>query len=401
LWNKWILAISGECQGIIEIRRKKEGVSIERILLLTMGFGTGHNSAARVLENSFRELPSVVAETLDLLELVPGTFHPFLQSGYLGMLSKFPTLYHYLYDWTHQNKLFRHASCEVIEKMGWAIRKKLNQLFQDIKPTRIVSTHPFSLLMCPAKWDDVPTIGVLTDYELHPIWLVRAPQVLCVPRHLLDKSQLEKIRWKTGLKPVETGIPVNPAFYEEIPQREARNRLGLRPDLPVVLVMGGGTGMGPLEQLVDELSLLTNIQVAVLTGSNHSLYRRLLKKHAGSMLRIEAYREDIPLWMSAADLLVTKPGGLTISEAIAKRLPMLLFEAFPGQEEANQQYLLHHRVAMITRPSTVRLQVDKFFSAGFKRDEMRERFRMLTTSDAGKRIVEETLAAGFPALQTL
>ncbi|WP_164491793.1 MGDG synthase family glycosyltransferase [Staphylospora marina] len=353
------------------------------------------------MEKAFRARSAEVAETIDLLELVPGTFHPLLQSGYTGMLNKFPAFYHCLYDWTHQHRLIRHASCEVIEKMGWTIRKKLRQVFRDIRPTRIVSTHPFSLLMCPTDQEPVKTVGVLTDYELHPIWLVRAPQVLCVPRALPERDRLEKVRWKTGCRLVETGIPVDPSFYREVSRDEAKRRLGLIPDLPVVLVMGGGTGMGPMEQLVQELSRPEGYQVAVLTGKNEALLRKLRNKISDPLIRLEGYREDIPLWMSAADLLVTKPGGLTISEAIAKRLPMLLFEAFPGQEEANQHYLLHHRVAMITRPSTVRIQVNKFFSPRYKRKEMRERFSALQAENAADWIVRETLSAGAPVLQTL
>jgi processive 1,2-diacylglycerol beta-glucosyltransferase len=182
---------------------------------------------------------------------------------------------------------------------------------------------------------------------------------------------------------------------------EARKELGLDLQRPVVLIMGGGAGLGPVEQIVEELRSLTKIQFVVLTGKNQNLYQRLIRKNTSQHIRIEAFRQDIPLFMSAADLLVTKPGGLTISEAIAKRLPMFLFEAFPGQEEANQQYLLHHRVAVITRPSTIRLQIEKFFSPGFKRHRFREGFAPLLSPGASEQIVRETLKAKGSVVQTL
>ena len=125
---------------------------MERILILTMGFGTGHNETAKVLCSAYRRLPGVYAEMIDLLELIPKTFHPILQNGYNGMLNRFPIFYHYLYDWTHHNKMFRYVSSELIEKMGWSIRKKMAQLFEQVQPTRIVSTHPFALLLCPTQW---------------------------------------------------------------------------------------------------------------------------------------------------------------------------------------------------------------------------------------------------------
>jgi processive 1,2-diacylglycerol beta-glucosyltransferase len=366
-----------------------------------MGFGTGHNAAAKALASEFNKQPAVTAEVVDLLQLIPNSFHPLLQSGYHGMLNKFPTLYYYLYDWTHHNKVIRYVSSEVIEKMGWSIRKKLNQLICATEPTKIVTTHPFGLLMCSGKCEQIPTVGVVTDYELHPIWLARVPHVLCVPKRLPNQDQFERIQWKTGLTVVETGIPVHPSFYEYVSKQEACRRLGLSSHRPVVLIMGGGTGLGPLEQIVNELQSLTHLQFVVLAGKNRTLHERLTRQFTAPHIRIEGFRTDIPLWMSAADLLVTKPGGLTISEAISKRLPMLLFEAFPGQEEANQQYLLHHRVAMITRPSTIRLQVAKLFDSPIQVGRMKERFESLMSVDASEQIVRETLKAKTSILQTL
>lgn len=381
------------------IGEQKEGITIERVLLLTMGFGTGHNAAAKALEKSFNEQPYVQATTIDLLELIPRSFHPLLQSGYHGMLSKFPTFYHYLYDWTHQHKVFRYLSSEAIEKMGWMIRKKLNQVFQEVRPTRVVVTHPFALLLRSSKWGNIPTIGVLTDYELHPIWLVRPPQVLCVPKKLINRHELDRIEWKTGLKIVETGIPVHSDFYRNVSQKEARHSLGLDAHRPVVLIMGGGTGIGPLEQLVEEIKELSHIQWIVLTGKNENLYQRLTEKYIGPSIRIEPFRRDIPLLMAAADLLVTKPGGLTISEAIAKKLPMLLFEAFPGQEEANQLYLTHHLVAMITNPSIICEQVQQIFTPDFQPDLFANRFAPLMSPHASEKIVRAVLTACKPIVQ--
>ncbi|MGA8941999.1 MAG: glycosyltransferase [Thermoactinomyces sp.] len=379
----------------------KEGSTIERILLLTMGFGTGHNAAAKALKYEFEKMPAVTAEVVDLLELIPSTFHPLLQSGYQGMLNKFPAVYHYLYDWTHHNRMFRYVSSEVIEKMGWSIRKKMAQMLEEKCPTRIVTTHPFALILCPEHWEKIPTVGVITDYELHPIWLARLPHALFVPKYLLNQSQLERIQWTTGLTLHQTGIPINAAFYEEISRQEARQLLGLPENEPVVLIMGGGTGLGPLEQLVEEIRCLRSLQFVVLTGNNRNLYDRLRKKVFEPHIRIEPFRRDIPLWMASADLLVTKPGGLTISEAISKRLPMFLFEALPGQERANQQYLLHHRVAMVTRPQTIRFQLEKFFLSSQQRKRMAERFTPLMSPHAGRLIAQETLRVKVPIMQTL
>lgn len=363
---------------------------MERILLLSMGFGTGHNETAKVLQSEYQQMTGVHAEIVDLLELIPKTFHPFMQNGYYGMLTRFPLFYHCLHGWTNQSKVVRYVSSELIEKMGWAIRKKMNQLFIDMQPTKIVTTHPFSLLLLPPRYQYLPSVGVVTDYELHPMWLVRVPDVLCLPKRLLSQTQLEHLSWNTGAKLLETGLPVRTAFYEELSKEEARYRLGLPQHRPVVLVMGGGAGLGPLEDLVAQLVPLKHIQFVVLTGKNEKLYHLLNEQYLLEHVQIEPYRRDIPLWMSAADLLVTKPGGVTISEAIAKRLPMFLFEAFPGQEEANQAYLIKQGVAVATNPTHIQLQINHFFSVDTHRRKLMSRFRPLHTPLATDHIIQET-----------
>lgn len=364
---------------------------MERILLLSMGFGTGHNETAKVLQSAYQQLTGVHTELVDLLELIPKTFHPLMQNGYYGLLNRFPLFYDFLYGWTHQSKVMRYVSSELIEKMGWTIRKKINQLCYQIRPTKIVTTHPFSLILLPPRWQHLPSIGVVTDYELHPMWLMRIPDVLCLPKKLLSPTQLERLSWRTGSKILETGLPVNSAFYEELPQEQARMRLGLPLDRPVVLVMGGGAGLGPLEDLVAQLTPLTHIHFVVLTGKNEELYHLLNEQYTEEHVQIESYRRDIPLWMSAADLLVTKPGGVTISEAIAKQVPMFLFEAFPGQEEANQEYLIKRGLAVATNPNHIQIQMNHFFSVETHRKKMRKRFDSLRTPSATDDIVRETL----------
>ncbi|MBD1373152.1 hypothetical protein IC620_12380 [Hazenella sp. IB182357] len=366
-----------------------------------MGFGTGHNAAAHAIQSHLHTSTQVEAVTQDILELIPGTLHPLLQSGYHGMLSKFPSIYHVLYDWTHQSRVVRYVSSELIEKIGWTVRKKMMEIFTKVNPTRIITTHPFGLMVCPSAYQCLPTVAVVTDYELHPIWLTKTPNVLCTPKKLISPMQTDQIQWQTGITLHETGIPIRATFYQPIDRKSAREKLGLKPNPPVVLIMGGGTGMGPLEQLVSELRPLIDVQFIVLTGNNINLYHRLKSKYTYDHIQFEGFRSDMEYWMAAADLLVTKPGGITVSEAIAKQLPMFLFEAFPGQEEANQQYLIKNRVAFLTRPATIRVQIEKFFSYTRKNGKFEARFQALLSQDATTQIVEQTLQLPIPKETTI
>lgn len=369
---------------------------MERVLLLSMGFGSGHNAAAKALQLQFDTQPHVEAVMVDLLDFIPKSFHPLLQAGYHRMLTKFPLFYHYLYDWTYQSSVIRYVSSELIEKVGWTIRRRFNQMLKEFHPTRIVTTHPFGLLLLPSRWCRIPTVGVVTDYELHPIWMGRLPDVLCVPKKLADRKKLDRLHLQAGTRVVETGLPIHKKYYEQISSRTARAKLGLPADRPVILVMGGGDGHGPIPALVKQLQRMPQFQFVIITGSNDCLRERLIQEDWGEHIRIEGFRTDLHDWMSAADLLITKPGGVTITEAIAKNLPMLLFEAIPGQEEANKQYLLHHRVAYELHWNRIPNQIEQLFLSRLSIEQMNRSFSQISPHHAAQLIMQETLQLSKP-----
>ncbi|SDX42593.1 processive 1,2-diacylglycerol beta-glucosyltransferase [Marininema mesophilum] len=365
---------------------------MERILIMTMGFGTGHNVAAKALAQSYGVQADVATLTIDLLELTPKTFHPLLQVGYSQMLSRFPAFYYYLYNRTFHNRFVRYISSEFIEKIGWMIRKKLKRILADFQPTQIVSTHPFGFLMLPSRWRYVPTAGVVTDYEVHGMWLAQAPDLLCIPHQLLSEKERRRLAWQTGSRIIETGIPSEAGFHQKMPSKEARLEVGLPVDHPFVLVMCGGLGCGPLPHLVEELARLDSpTEVWVLTGKNDKLYEDLSTRYEGTRVRIFQYRRDVSRLMDAADLLITKPGGLTVTEAMAKGLPMLLFEAFPGQETTNLNYLLREKVAIAVNEETIWQQTATLLANHEQRMRMSEGLMKLSKPEAASRVVAETL----------
>ncbi|SFS46164.1 MGDG synthase family glycosyltransferase [Marininema halotolerans] len=363
---------------------------MERVFIITMGFGTGHNATADALAQRYGQA-NVATKTVDLLELT-SSFHPLLQSGYNQLLSRFPALYYYLYNRTFHNRFVRYVSSELIEKMGWTIRKKLNRMLEEFKPTHIVSTHPFGFLILPSRWRHLPTVGVVTDYEVHGMWLAEAPDLLCIPHRLLSEKERKRLAWKTGSRIIETGIPSDALFYQPTSRTQARMEIGCPSDLPLILMMGGGMGSGPLPLLVEELAHVTpTIEVWVLTGKNEKLYEELTQKYEGTSIRIFQYRKDISRLMDAADLLITKPGGLTVTEAMAKGLPMLLFEAFPGQEATNLNYLLREQAALAINTESIRKTTMKLLSNSYERKRMSEALINLSAPDATRHVVDETL----------
>src|ERR1019366_766977 len=146
-------------------------------------------------------------------------------------------------------------------------------------------------------------------------------------------------------KIVVTGIPISPAFLRHTTREQARAEFDLAPGRPTILVMGGSQGLGPLQDLVDQLHRHA-FQCLITAGVNRDLFRSLQKRYGKDRrIRIFGYTKMVNQLMDASDLLITKPGGLTSSEALAKGLPMIITNPIPGQEERNARYLLKHGVA--------------------------------------------------------
>lgn len=364
---------------------------MERIIILTVGLGSGHNAAAKALQEEYRAR-GMLAEVIDLLELVPGTVHPLLQSGFNRMMNRFPFVYSYLYDRTNHSAWLRTFSSEIIEKSGWMIRHKVKRELQRFAPTRVVTTHPFGLLLLPARWRSLPTVGVVTDYELHPLWLVEAPDLLCVPPRLLTSEQRKRLTWQWGVQLLEAGIPCSHRFRETVSSYEAKKRLGADPERPLVLLMGGGLGCGPLAQLAQTLADYTGeFQLWVLVGSNRKLLKQLSGLAANQDVRIFGTRDDMPLLMDAAEILVTKPGGLTVTEAMVKRLPLILFEALPAQERANLTHVLRHDAAIAATPDTLADEVIRLIRQPSLRESMADKLEMLASPDSATAVVNRSL----------
>jgi processive 1,2-diacylglycerol beta-glucosyltransferase len=364
---------------------------MERVLLLSMGFGAGHNSAAQALLHVMEQRNAQMMY-VDLLDWIPTKAHPLLQNGYHRMLNRFPAVYHYLYDWTHQSRWFRYVSGEAIKRAGWMIRRQLVRQLSQFRPTRVVATHPFALMWLSSHWRRIPSFCVVTDYELHPIWLSGTPDVLCTASGIAVPPQSQRRLWQSAARIVETGIPVKREFLKNVSKQEARCLLGLRPDRSVVLVMGGGEGMGPVRETVRELEQVGPIcQVVVLTGKNEALMYELNRHSLPPHIRVEGFRPDVPLFMDAADLLITKPGGLTITEAMVKRLPLLLLNALPGQEEANRRYLLRHRVAETVQFGRLAQQMKRWLESPARREHIARVMSQLASGNAADRIADEVL----------
>jgi len=136
--------------------------------------------------------------------------------------------------------------------------------------------------------------------------------------------------------------------FKDLPRDKGalRRHLGLDPDKPVVLLMSGGQGMGPVERIAREIANQVDVQLVIVTGRNGQLQRRLQDMAWSIPVRVLGFVEDIHLWMAASDVLVTKAGPGTIAEALISGLPILLYGYIPGQEEGNVRFVEQHNIGL-------------------------------------------------------
>ncbi len=264
------------------------------------------------------------------------------------MVRTVPHVYGYIYD-----------RAERVKQAGgfrvWAAEftaRNLQALITRMKPSVVVCTHAFSCNAMSAYkrlYDPaLPVVGVITDFVVHPFWIYKNVDAYAVATPEMRVALIER-----GIEPERIrvdGIPVDMRFADRSRSRDAiRKFLGLPIDRPVVLVMGGGLGMGPVWTTTRALAALgPNLTVVVIGGRNARLVRsvRAAAKKYPYETRVVGFVDNVVDYMLASDVLLTKPGGLTTSEALSAELPLILVTPLPGQEERNARYLAHSGAAL-------------------------------------------------------
>jgi processive 1,2-diacylglycerol beta-glucosyltransferase len=206
-------------------------------------------------------------------------------------------------------------------------------------------------------------ISVVTDFEAHALWMDSCVDLYCVATEE-TKARLVA-RGAKADNVLATGIPVAAKFQSKPVPGSVRKVMGLRDDQRIILVLGGGFGMGPVAEILSELDKVeAPFQTVVVTGRNEELRRALAvcdRKHPTHVLGFASNMQEL---MAVADLIITKPGGLTTSEALAMGKPLLIVNPIPGQEAANSDFLLERGAAVkVNRVEDLPFRLDKLFGS--------------------------------------
>ncbi len=322
-----------------------------RALIFYITNNSGHHRASMAMERAVHKL---APGSKTLLVDANRYFHPILtrllDRTYMSVIHKAPEIWEHMYDNTDLARRFRSLGMFVYRHNT----PKITRLLDEFRPTVIACTQAFP---CGSVADykerhglKVPLYGVLTDFMPHHYWLHQHHQV---NGYMVGSEEARMYLSERGVpeeKVHVTGIPVDPVFAENGDRaQEVQELKGLDPKVPMVLVMGGGQGLGPIEEVVVGLNRLPQVfQLVVVTGTNAQLKERLTNRSD------EFKRQTVVLGhvsfvhqlMDQADLVITKPGGLTVTESLAKKVPLVLVKPIPGQEAKNSRVLVDRHAAV-------------------------------------------------------
>ncbi len=322
-----------------------------RVLFLSAAVGVGHTAAANAVRDALvARDPSLETQTVDSYEYAASVFAKVVADGYIGMVKTVPQVYAYLYGRVERARNIPAARRFVNRYTA----QNLRAFVERMQPDLVVCTHAFPCgVMSEYKRQfdpQLPVVGIVTDFVVHPFWIYPNVDAYAVATDEMRRRLIA--RGVPAERVVVSGIPVDVRFGAIPADREAlRRRLGLPPGRHIVLIMGGGVGIGPLDKMMRALARLdVPLAAAVIVGRNGRLERRVVAaaERTPYPLRVFGFVDNVFDYMHASDVLLSKPGGLTSSEALAARLPMVLVRPLPGPEERNTRYLVDCGAAVRT-----------------------------------------------------
>jgi processive 1,2-diacylglycerol beta-glucosyltransferase len=310
------------------------------------------------------------------------------------MVKTVPQLYRYIYDRAER-------ATHVPAFRRWVSQytaTNLRALVNERKPDVVVCTHAFPCgVMSEYKRQfdpDLPVVGIVTDFVVHPFWIYTN-----VDAYAVATSEMRQTLVARGVEReriLVSGIPVDARFERpRLPRAELRAALGLPADRAIVLMMAGGLGIGPLDLMMRALGEVDlPLAGAIIVGRNGGLERRVLAaaERTEYPLRVFGFVDNVYDYMHASDVLLSKPGGLTSSEALSAQLPMVLVKPLPGQEERNTRYLVSKRAAIRARgEANLAASVREVLTSDERQVQLRESMASLRRPQAASDVAQRIL----------
>lgn len=324
-----------------------------RILFVTTKIGFGHERVSNTLANAIRNtIPECNTKIVTYFDFFPPRFQKIINTIYIYGLKWFPEVFGYIYL---TQKRYKGGGVRFWSRF---LGNRYADVIRRYSPDLIVITQGLAcqwlgrlkkkrLIRCKLA-------AVITDFSVHPFWLSSGIDLYIVATQDMKEDLIS--RGVSSDRIVSTGIPIDSRFSVKYNKEELAEKIGLKKDFITVLIMGGGWGLGSVERIlmvIDKIEL--PLELLVVTGKNRGLYRKLKKKKFNLPIHIYGKVDNISELMAVSSIIVTKAGGVTVSELLASGLSAILWDVIPGQEEANADYIVTRGVAIeVNRISDIR-----------------------------------------------
>ncbi|QGX65736.1 diglucosyl diacylglycerol synthase [Bacillus sp. ms-22] len=360
----------------------------KKILILTANYGNGHMQVAKTLydecksqgfehvivSNLYQESNPIVSEVTQYL---------YLKSFSIG--KQFYRLFYYGVD-----KIYNKRKFNIYLKMG---NKRLDELIQLHSPDIIIITFP--MIVVPEYRNKtgkvIPTFNVMTDFCLHKIWVHEN-----IDRYYVATDYVKQKLVEIGTHPSDvkvTGIPIRPQFEADVPKSIIYKKYGLSSDKKVLLIMAGAHGvLKNVKELCEALLLDSEVQIVVVCGKNVALKQSLsdLEQAHPDQLKALGYVEQIDELFRVTDCMITKPGGITLTEATAIGVPVILYKPVPGQEKENALFFEDYGAAIvINRHEDILESVTNLLQDEEKLNTMKQNIKKLHLKQSSQTILED------------
>lgn len=361
-----------------------------KILILSASTGGGHNRAAHALKETF-EKENIQVDILDTLKFVNPTMDKIISKGYEKSAIYTPKAYGKLYKYSDLTIAKKELNKNLI--LEYMVRK-LKKFFKQNAYDFIIGTHPFPLMAVSKLKEknilNIPIMSILTDYTIHSTWVCKNIDYFITGDEFVKSLLIREGINKDNIYPF--GIPVESKFLETKDKKEVFDELGFFDDKLTVLLMGGSFGAGNVLDEFDKLlDVDYDIQIIAVAGRNKSLKEKLEKAYENSFtdkkVLIYGFTKEINNLMNISDILVTKPGGLTTTEALLMEIPLIIPYFIPGQEGENLDFLLNNGLALkTTKKYDLKILIEALIENPHRLKRIKENMNYIKKLDSSENI---------------
>lgn len=360
-----------------------------KALVLTISTGQGHHKTACAVSD-YLQTRGINSEVVDAYKHFNSVLSCLVDKGYLLTAKYAKGIYSSIYSKEEQRN--HNGKINMVELTGKVVEKSFFKFVEEKNPDLIICTHVFAASLV-SKYKTIhpdskaKTFGIITDFTVHPYWELTNLDHYIVATSLLDEQMISKGFSADKILPL--GIPIDNKFSDSVEKHEARKILGFD-DKTTVFVMTGSMGYGDVLKYVKELDAVDcDFQIVTVCGNNKKLKEHIDAYSSAKKIYNFGYVNNVDLIMDASDYMISKPGGLSTSEALAKKIPLILIDPIPGHEDRNYKFLINNGLAIgVDKTASVGDAIYQLMNDGSRVEKMRKMAEEVGRPDSCKLLAD-------------